>query len=290
MNKPKKKLFHKIRHKYRLVVLKEGSLEERISVKLSRLNVIMLLSFFIVIWSVLIFLFVIYTPLKLYIPGYADYNTRKNITELVLKTDSLQDQLELREKYITNIQKILSGQVADYTKSDNMKLDSAKENKTVVTDKISAEEKDLRDEIEEQDQNDVLYQDIPGENKGLKNIVFFPPIRGVITERFSTNTAHYGVDIAASNNTGVKTVLDGTVILANWNISTGNVIIIQHSNNLISVYKHNSVLLKKIGNFVRAGEVIALSGGSGESSNGAHLHFELWYDGNPVNPEEYIAF
>lgn len=290
MNKPRKKIFHKIRHKYRLVILKEGSLEEKVSVKLSRLNVIMLLSSFIVIWSLLIFLLVIYTPLKLYIPGYADYNTRKYITELALKADSLENQLAIRENYVNNIKKILNGQVADYSKSDNIRLDSVSAAKTIVTDKISEEEQELRQEIEEQDENAVLYQDVPGGSKALKNTVFFPPLRGVITEKFNSGTGHFGVDIAASTSTGVKTVLDGTVILANWNISTGNVIIIQHANNLISVYKHNSVLLKKIGNFVRAGEVIALSGNSGELTSGAHLHFELWNDGKPVNPEEYIAF
>lgn len=290
MNKPKKKFFHKIRHKYRLVILTEGSLEEKASFKLSRINVIMLISSFIVIWSLLIFWLIAHTPLKLYVPGYADYNTRKYLTELALKTDSLEEQVQMREKYIGNIKKIFSGDIADYSKADNIRPDTAKLSNKEISVKPSKEEEALRMEIEEQDINDVLYQDVTGDKMGLQNTVFFPPIRGVITEKFNSSIGHYGVDIAASNNTGVKAVLEGMVILANWNISTGNVIIIQHSNNLLSVYKHNAVLYKEIGNFVKAGEVIALSGGTGELSAGSHLHFELWYDGNPLNPQEFIAF
>ena len=168
MNRPRKIIIHKIRHKYRLVVLKEGSLEEKASFKLSRVNLVMLISSFFVISSLLIFLLVAFTPLKLYIPGYADYDTRKTIILLTLKTDSLESQLLIREKYINNIRRVLTGDVNDYSKSDNIKLDSATANNKSIPDNPSKEEERLRKEIEKQDKNTVLYQEATAENnKGL---------------------------------------------------------------------------------------------------------------------------
>jgi len=119
---------------------------------------------------------------------------------------------------------------------------------------------------------------------------FFKPLNGIITAKFAPLEKHYGIDIVAPHNDAVKSVLDGTVIMAAWTLETGYVIVIQHAGNLISVYKHNAVLLKQEGDFVKAGEPIAIAGNSGEISTGPHLHFELWYNGNPVNPTNYINF
>jgi murein DD-endopeptidase MepM/ murein hydrolase activator NlpD len=112
----------------------------------------------------------------------------------------------------------------------------------------------------------------------------------VITNEFNASQNHYGIDIVAKQNEAIKCVLDGTVILSNWTLETGYTIAIQHQQNIVSVYKHNSALLKKEGEFVKAGDPIAIVGQTGELTTGPHLHFELWSDGNPVNPKDYINF
>jgi murein DD-endopeptidase MepM/ murein hydrolase activator NlpD len=122
------------------------------------------------------------------------------------------------------------------------------------------------------------------------NEYFFPPIDGIVTRKFNRNIDHFGVDIVTKSNEPVKAAADGTVVMADWTQESGNVIAIQHRGNIITIYKHNSALLKKVGNFVNSGEVIAIIGNTGELTTGPHLHFELWYNGNPVNPEEFISF
>jgi murein DD-endopeptidase MepM/ murein hydrolase activator NlpD len=291
MNKPvRKKLFHKIRHKYRLVILREDSLEEKASFKLSRMNVLMMVSGLTILLSSFVFLLIAYTPLKIYVPGYADYDMRKDIINLSLQTDSLQKQIELRDKYLENFKKILNGDVGEYSKSPENIKDTIDNSSPPDLFKISKQDSALRQEYENTDQYNLLYQEESKNEDPLRNIVFFPPVAGVITEKFDRNKGHFAVDFATSPNVGVKATLDGTVIEASWNINTGYVIILQHKDNLISIYKHNSALLQKVGKFVRAGEVIAIVGDTGELSTGPHLHFELWLDGQPLNPEEYIAF
>jgi len=291
MNKPgKKKIFHKIRHKYRLVILREDSLEEKASFKLSGMNVLMMVSGLTVLLSSFVFLLIAYTPLKIYVPGYADYDMRKDIINLSLQTDSLQKEIDLRDKYLENFKKVLSGDVQEYSKIPEDNKQVAKESKNPDLFKINKEDSALRQEYENADQYNLLYEEENKNDDPLKNIAFFPPVAGIVTERFNRNTGHFATDFATSPNVGVKATLDGTVIEASWNINTGYVIILQHKDNLISIYKHNSALLQKVGKFVRAGEVIAIVGDTGELSSGPHLHFELWYDGQPLNPEEYIAF
>jgi murein DD-endopeptidase MepM/ murein hydrolase activator NlpD len=124
----------------------------------------------------------------------------------------------------------------------------------------------------------------------LQETFFFSPITGFISDHFDMKTGHYGVDVVAKTNEAVKNVADGTVLFASWTQDSGYVIMIQHRGNLISVYKHNAELLKKVGTFVNAGEIISIVGNSGEMTNGPHLHFELWYNGNPLNPEEFVTF
>jgi murein DD-endopeptidase MepM/ murein hydrolase activator NlpD len=124
----------------------------------------------------------------------------------------------------------------------------------------------------------------------LDQLRFFTPLKGVVTNRFNPSQQHFGLDIASAKNEAVKAAYDGTVIFAEWTAETGYVMAIQHTGNVISVYKHNSVLLRKQGSFVRAGETISIVGTSGEYSTGPHLHFELWIRGKAVDPEQYLAF
>ena len=127
-------------------------------------------------------------------------------------------------------------------------------------------------------------------NVNLKNLHFFLPIKGIVTNGFNVENGHLATDIVAQPNEPVLATLEGTVTLATWSLQEGYIIMIQHNYNIVSIYKHNESLLKKQGDHVTAGEPIAIIGNTGELTTGPHLHFELWYNGTPLNPEDYIAF
>ena len=148
----------------------------------------------------------------------------------------------------------------------------------------------LRLEIESQDQFNLASGISNTISSSISSFYFFTPLKGAITTKFNTTQKHFGIDIVAGPNEVIKNVLEGTVVIANWTSETGYVIGVQHSNNLFTLYKHNSALLKGVGDYVKAGEVIAIIGNTGEYSTGPHLHFELWYNGSPVNPLDYINF
>jgi len=162
---------------------------------------------------------------------------------------------------------------------------------SITLDKIPPEDTKLREQIESESHYSLIFSD-DNENgsSGLSRVHFFRPVDGVVTSEFNQELGHYGIDIAAAENTPVKTSLDGTVIMSSWTLQTGYVLAIQHTNSLISFYKHNSVLFKKVGNFVSSGEVVAAVGSSGEQTTGPHLHFELWHNGIPINPRDHIVF
>ncbi len=296
--------FQRLRHKFRLVVINDDTLQEHFSFKLSQLNLYLLLSTLLVVSTLLIFALIVFTPIKYYIPGYGDDSVRRQVLELSTVTDSLDQIITRQNDYIGNIQKILSYngdtlamQQADSlatlveTVADSAIYLSTLPSDTVDINRLSSAEQNLRNEIEQSD-----YYNLFGEGdehlyfKGLTDVYLFPPITGHISDGFNANKEHFGIDIVAPENEAIKVIADGTVILSSWTVETGHVIAIQHDNNLLSFYKHNSVLLKKVGDFVRAGDAIAIIGSSGEHSTGPHLHFELWYKQAPVNPLEYINF
>jgi lipoprotein NlpD len=149
----------------------------------------------------------------------------------------------------------------------------------------STKESLLRQNVEEEEKGALFF------NNNKNNLVlFFTPISGVITERFNVSTLHYGVDVVAKENSRVASVLSGTIVVSDWNPETGHSIGIQHKDGYLSFYKHNSVLLRSVGDYVKGGEHVAIIGDSGEFSSGSHLHFELWQNGKPVNPENFILF
>jgi murein DD-endopeptidase MepM/ murein hydrolase activator NlpD len=158
--------------------------------------------------------------------------------------------------------------------------------------KLTASEKEtqFREQVEEQDRYNLNNAMSDTRMSEISNYYFFTPLKGKVTTTFNPALKHYGIDVVAPKNEAVKSTLDGTVIFAGWTSETGHVIQIQHSNNLVSLYKHNSVLLKKEGEEVKAGEAIAITGNSGELTTSPHLHFELWYDGKPIDPQELMVF
>ncbi len=287
MAKKRTDLYEKLRSKYRLVIMRDTTFEEVWFMRLSRLNVITVLSTAIIILSAFIIALIVYTPLKEMIPGYPNAETTRNIRLNALRLDSLEYQLSLKDQYINNILTIVRG---EEPKNDETTESQVQVNTQNIQDYRSKEDSMLRLEVEQaQRYNLSLFETNPG-SRALSDLFFFAPIQGTITGSFDPKYRHYGVDIAASGDLMVKAVLEGTVLLADYTAETGFVIQIQHENQLISVYKHNKELLKRPGDLVRAGEVIAVTGNSGEMSTGPHLHFELWHKGKPINPQQYISF
>ena len=283
--KGRKKYWEKLLYKYRFVIMTDSSFEEKMAVKLSRLNV---LSFLVVLGIVSVLctlLLIAYTPLNGYVPGKSSKEVQKSLIQLSLKSDSLQKSLDNRALYLRNINTIISGkEVIDLQKSDSLNITNED---MKITFKKSKEDSLLRVAVETEDKSSIYIK----KNIDHEFLVFFSPITtGLISDEFNSSTKHFGVDLVAKEKTRISSVLDGTVILSHWAAETGHVIVIQHKNDYLSQYKHNSVLLKKVGDFVLAGEHIAIIGNSGELSSGPHLHFELCHKGVPVNPKDYISF
>lgn len=291
---PEKKVhwYQKLRDKYRLVILNEDTFEERLSFRLSRLNVFVIIGMLAIILIFLTSYLIAFTPLKEYIPGYNDTGVQEELYELQLKTDSLEDAMQSNNLYITNLKKVLNDDI-EYPAEDEAKADTTDYQRySNIRLKKSKEDSLLRVEYEKNNRY-ALSRNTGTDEKSNRSVgipEFFPPVKGIITSHFNATNKHYGVDIVAAKNEAVKAAYDGTVIFSEWSSETGHVIAIQHINNVISVYKHNSVILKKQGSYVRAGESIAVIGESGEYTTGPHLHFELWINGKPVNPEQFVNF
>ena len=288
MNKPRRKLSQKLKDKYRLIVYNDNTFEEVGYVRLTGFNLLWIVGAIGFILVSLTFILVAYTSVRELIPGYPDNRIRREIVLNAIKLDSLQHEIELRDKYFTNINNIISGR-------DPLDMGKAKtESLRTKNIKFTKSENDsvLRKQVEVEEQYNLSFSQKPKQysSESLSQIHFFTPLRGVVTSSFNPTTNHYGTDIVAGPNEVIKAALDGTVIMATWTLETGYIIQIQHENNLVSVYKHNAELLKRAGSHVNAGEPIAIVGNSGELTTGPHLHFELWHNGRPINPEDYIVF
>src|SRR5699024_3472834 len=218
------------------------------------------------------------------IPGYSSTNLMRKTIVLEQKTDSLQSVLETNQQFLNSIQLVLSGKVNPQEQDTSEIIRSETDKSLVIESKASLTDSLLREKVAQEDKYNPLV------NNMEVSLVLFPPVKGEISEGFSLESKHYAVDIIAESHTPVKSVADGTVIFSEWSVDTGNVIMVKHNNNLISVYKHNASLVKSQGELVKGGEVIATVGNSGNLTTGPHLHFELWYDGYPINPINFIEF
>lgn len=278
----------KLRNKYRLVLMHDKTFEVQASVKLSVLNVVLIASTLFVVLAFLVFSLIAFTPLKDYVAGSSEVSTSRQIIKSNGVTDSIMRQLAFYDIYIANLKKRLNGEIDTLLPLDTLKKMNYD---SLNIDTTSSLDKNFRKQVEQEDLFNLTGVD--ASNAGEKNIKalhFFPPLKGTVTSVYAPQEKHYGVDIVATENTPIKACLDGTVIDAYWNVESGNVIVLQHDHGLISFYKHNSVLIKKTGNFVKAGDVIAIIGNTGELSTGPHLHFELWHEKLPVNPQDFIIF
>jgi murein DD-endopeptidase MepM/ murein hydrolase activator NlpD len=288
MSKDKKKIsfWNRWRFKYRFVILNSENFEERLSFNISRLNVFLLSCVTITLLMGGTALVIAFSPLREYIPGYTSTNIRRQMVTLNQLSDSLNTELINRERYLQNIKNIIEGRDIDTNTSSSWKRMSAQEEVTVDR---TPEDSLLREQVEAEEKFN-FFGTTNMDNQSVENLLFFVPVKGLVTQSFNIEDEHYGVDIVTKENELIKSTLSGVVVFSSWTSETGNVIAVQHENNLLSIYKHNSVLLKDQGERVVAGEAIAIIGNSGKWSSGPHLHFELWYNNNPVNPEQYILF
>lgn len=283
--KKEKKFAKKLLHKYRLVILNEDTFEERFAIKLTRLNVFILTSISAICLVILTILLIAYTPLREYIPGYSSAKLKKEASLLNYKTDSLVQELELNKRYYTSIRKVLTGDVATVDFNRDSIIAAAQNDIDILQVFTNKEDSLLRIKVAKEDKYNLF------ESAGDKsNYILFPPVNGTISEGYNIEEKHFAVDVVVATNTPVKATADGTVIFAEWTVETGYVVIIEHNQELISVYKHNSAITKSQGDLVKAGEVIAMSGNSGQLTTGPHLHFELWSKGYSVNPTNFIDF
>jgi murein DD-endopeptidase MepM/ murein hydrolase activator NlpD len=279
-----KKIKKKLLHKYRLVVLNEATFEERFSFKLNRLNVFVFSTIFAVFLIVVTTVLIAFTPLREYIPGYSSTALKKRAVNLTYKADSLEQALDINQQYLASIKKVLTGDVKTVDFNRDSILEAAQNDAEGVDFAPSKQDSILREIVLQEDKYNPLIA-----NEEL-NFVLFPPVKGTISENYNPESKHFAVDIVTIKNSPVKAAADGTIIFADWTTASGQVIILKHNNNIISVYKHNASLSKEQGELVKAGEVIATVGNTGELTTGPHLHFELWSDGYPINPTNFIDF
>jgi murein DD-endopeptidase MepM/ murein hydrolase activator NlpD len=287
---PERKWYYRLRDKYNLIILNQSTYEEKLNVRLSRLNVFVFIILLALILVSITTYIIAFTPLREYIPGYTDVNLRKDLYEISVKADSMSMVVEQQNQYISALQLILTGQ-DEFVDSNQYEVKNKDINYDDIELQRSVEDSLLRAEYEAQDEYNIrIFTEKLDKSTSIANYAFIAPLKGIISNEYNPKAEHMGVDIVSDKNEPIKATLDGTVIFAIWTIQTGHVMMIQHTQNLISVYKHNAVLLKKIGDVVKGGDPIAIVGDSGELSTGPHLHFELWYNGSPVDPTMYMVF
>lgn len=281
----RKEIKRKLLHKYRLVILNENTFEEKISFKLSRLNVFVTGSLCIIGLIGLTTLLIAFTPLREYIPGYSSTKLKREATELTYKTDSLVRTLNYTNRYLDNIRMVLKGDIENTEFNRDSLYEKFKLDPTLIDLTPIKEDSLLRAEVALEDKYNLFET-----NSERRSLTLFTPVNGTVSQGYDVHQKHYAVDVVAKMDTPIKAIATGMVIFAEWTADTGYVMIIEHDEGLLSVYKHNGSLSKSQGELVRQGEVIASVGNTGELTTGPHLHFELWDNGSPVNPLDFMDF
>jgi len=276
------------RDKYRFAVSNDTTFEEIWRIRLTQYNAFLLITSLIFLIIGTTAMLIAFTNLREFIPGYPDITMRRNILVSAIRLDSLERELAIRDKYFANLNSIIAGNqpASVYTLRDTTR------NYKSITFKNSPEDSILRAQIENDERYNLTLGPVESESvTSIAGLHFFPPVKGIVSGKFDPRTKHFGTDIVTKPKSPVDAALDGTVIFTGWTMETGFVIQVQHSNNIVSVYKHNASLLKSTGDMVRTGDAIAIVGDSGELyTSGPHLHYEIWYKGRPLDPEEHIIF
>jgi lipoprotein NlpD len=291
IQKKKRKFLHRLKHTYRLVFFNDKTFEEVFHVRFTLMNVLSIAGTIIIMLVGGSMALVMFTPMRELVPGYPTDGIRRQILVNALRLDSLEHEILLRDRYLNTVNAIVAGREPEMAETGAESSKPASYGNISFT--RSEQDSLLRKKVEEEEQfNFVLRQQSQSasEEASISKIHFFKPVDGVVTGKFSLYGNHFGVDLVAGPNAVVKSVLDGTVVMSAWTSETGYVVEVQHASNIISVYKHNASLLKKQGDRVKAGDAIAIVGNSGELTTGPHLHFEMWQNGKPLNPEDHIVF
>ena len=283
--KQKKNSINKLTRSYKVVVSSEDTFEERLSFSTNKFNVFLVLSLYSIILIAFTISVVFFTQIREMVPGYSSSDLLTQAIYLTKKTDSLENELELNNTFYKSIENVLSGKTEQIIYKDTLALSNEKDNIDFQAVLTNAEDSILRKYVEEEDKFNLTKNELVIENK-----MFVSPVKGQITQKFDPLNNHFALDILVDTGTPVKSILEGKVIFSEWSVDTGHVLIVDHGDDIISVYKHNSKVLKTQNNFVKAGEVIAYSGNQGTLSTGPHLHFELWKNGTPINPEPLFNF
>lgn len=281
----KKKFVERLKNKYRLTLFNDATFHESFSIRLTGMRMFTVVTVVASVLVAITILIIAYTPLKELVPGYPSGEMRHQIIKNSLAVDSLEYQLQVRDEFIHNFKTLVKGGVPE---EKIQTLDTAIRINQIHFSNFNHDSV-FQDKIMEEKLNLSLLTN-EKEAKKLSEIHFFVPLKGNISSKFNSGTEHFGIDITAADNSRISSVLDGTVVFAGWTTDAGYVLQLQHSNDLVSIYKHNSELLKRIGQKVRAGEAIAIMGNSGEVTTGPHLHFELWHKGVALDPQNYIIF
>jgi murein DD-endopeptidase MepM/ murein hydrolase activator NlpD len=281
----------KWRDKFRFAIFNDTTYEEVWRIRLTKSNALLVATLLLLLTIGLNTSLIAFTNLREFIPGYPDVAMRRDIIMNALLLDSLERELDIRDKYFRDLNDVISGRQPI---GKVAMRDSTRDYSNIVF-KKSPEDSIFRTRIEKEEEYSLLTSSgintSSGHGTSLANIHFFPPVKGIVSSNFDNRTRHYAIDIVTQPKAVVSSTLDGTVVMTGWTMETGFVIVIQHANNLVSVYKHNARLLKEMGDRVWAGEAISIVGDSGELyTSGPHLHFELWHNGEPLDPAQYIFF
>ena len=282
-------MFKWVSDKHRLVLFNDETFQEERSLRLSRAKVIFFLIFVFVLISSFTVSVIIFTPIGYLMPERSNESLRMNIISMNQQIDTLEMEILKRDVYIDNMKNVVYETFEyedDVEKNRKMKEDDKEEE---VPEK-SVELKDLIDNVESELELGNLIENNLSKELEFDDMLFFTPLRGIVSDTFAPARNHFGTDIVAPKGQVIKSIQKGTVVVSTWSVDTGHMIGVQHENNVISFYKHNSSLLKKEGDIVKAGEGIAIIGNTGEMTDGPHLHFELWFNGQPINPQKYLTF
>jgi len=263
----RKKFWEKLKVDYRMVIMRNETFEEVGSYNVTLLSVYTVFSMLFVAIALLVVSLIVFTPVKRYIPGFGEIQEHSEIMKMRKQIDTLETIVQNQALYQENFKKILVGDVEGFN--------SENPTEAVLSDPAKIPKRVLN---------------IPGSDISFEHLYFSPPITGEISNGFNADEGHLGIDILAPSKTPIGSTLDGRVISADWTIDNGNTIMVQHSNNIVSIYKHNAQLLKKAGDFVKAGEAVAIIGNTGKHTDGPHLHFEVWFNGKAIDPADFVNF
>ncbi|MFZ5428927.1 MAG: M23 family metallopeptidase [Bacteroidota bacterium] len=285
VSKIRKRIVEKLKNRYRLIIYNDTTFQSVWTMKLSRIKVFTVVSLASAGIIVLVIFLIAGTQLREYIPGYPNEEYRQMLIRNALLVDSLEQEIQSRDRFFMTINAIMRGEdPPDFSDSAETGEKAEVRNMPPLNQDSIFQDKILEERLS------LSVQSSRSPSGSLSNLHFFIPIKGLITNKFNATKGHYGIDLVSQPNARISAVLGGTVLFAGWTLDTGYVIYLQHDNNLVSAYKHNAALLKKQGDRVNGGEAIAIIGNTGEMTTGPHLHFELWHEGKPVDPERYIVF